>query len=252
MYSPTVFALAQLAAEVPYSFLCALIFYLLYYFPMGFNYSPSRAGYQYIMILVVEVYGVTLGQMIAALAPSVYIAAMVNPFLLVLFSLFCGVTVPAPSMPYFWRSWMYPLDPYTRIIAGMVSTELHQLPITCIARELVTFTPPSGQTCQQWAGEFVSLAGGYLVDPTSTTACDYCQYSLGDQFYDALGVSFDTRWRDLGILIAFGVFNGIVTVLASRYLVRPPPPRKHTLTDTRTTRSANLAVWNLQTLLPTT
>jgi hypothetical protein len=28
---------------------------------------------------------------------------------------------------------------------------------------------------------------------------------VGDQFYNPLGISFDNRWRDLGILIAFTV-----------------------------------------------
>ncbi len=39
-----------------------------------------------------------------------------NPFLLVLFSIFCGVTVTPANIQYFWREWMYPLDPFTRLI----------------------------------------------------------------------------------------------------------------------------------------
>lgn len=103
---------------------------------------------------------------------------MQNPFLLVIFSLFCGVTIPPPAMPHFWKSWMYPLDPFTRIISGMVSTELHQLPITCLEREFYTFNPPTGQTCLEWAGDFVSTAGGYLLDENATDACKCESYSL--------------------------------------------------------------------------
>ncbi|KAL8291281.1 hypothetical protein RQP46_002259 [Phenoliferia psychrophenolica] len=219
MYSQIVFALAQLAAEIPYSILCAVAFYLLFYFPMGFNMEPSRAGYQFGVIFVTEFFAVTLGQAVGALAPTILIAAMANPFLLVIFSLFCGVTIPPISMPYFWRSWMYQLDPFTRIISGMVSTELHGLEIKCLAREFHVFEPPTGQTCADWAGEFVAIAGGYLQNPTASTACEYCQYSVGDEFYRNLGISFSTRQRDLGILVAFTIFNAIVTVIASRFLV---------------------------------
>ena len=88
------------------------------------------------------------------------------------------------------------IDPFTRIIAGMVSTELHGLKIECLAREFHIFEPPSGQTCVEWAGEFVSVAGGYLSNPSATEACAYCQYSVGDEFYRNLGISFDTRSRD--------------------------------------------------------
>lgn len=31
---------------------------------------------------------------------------MANPFLLVIFSLFCGVTIPVTNMPHFWSSWV--------------------------------------------------------------------------------------------------------------------------------------------------
>jgi ABC-type multidrug transport system permease subunit len=43
---------------------------------------------------------------------------------------------------------------------------------------------------------------GYIVN-NATSACEYCAYKIGDQFYSGLGFSFDNRWRDLGILIAF-------------------------------------------------
>lgn len=91
------------------------------------------------MILVTEIYAVTLGQAVAALSPTILIAALLwvehfehfrlqcwycrdsNPFLLVLFSIFCGVTAPPPTLPYFWRKWMWPLDPFTRLIRRVIA-----------------------------------------------------------------------------------------------------------------------------------
>ena len=145
------------------------------YYPMGFNHDSNRAGYAYAFslsiftyadfllanvfadisflplpsVLLVEMFAVTLGQAVAALAPTIYSAAMTNPFLLVsfyspllvskpthpcfalqvIFSLFCGVTVPPNVMPSFFRSWLYHLDPFTYIIEGLVTNELHDLPI---------------------------------------------------------------------------------------------------------------------------
>lgn len=94
------------------------------------------------MILITELFSVTLGQAVAALSPSIFVAALFNPFLLVIFSLFCGefstseevvelltddvrcsgVTIPYPNLTYFWRQWLYwvcrtcpapDLNPYT-------------------------------------------------------------------------------------------------------------------------------------------
>lgn len=100
----------------------------------------------------------------------------------------------------------------------MVSTELHDLPVVCKSSELRTFIPPAPQTCADWADDFVRVAGGYLVDPNATDKCLYCQYKVGDEFYAPFGFTFDKRWDYLGYLVAYTVFNCIVTIVASRFL----------------------------------
>ena len=120
-YKQLPFALSMVLAEMPYSVLCAIGFFLpLYYIP-GFQRASSRAGYQFLMILITELFSVTLGQMISALTPSSFIAMLLNPFIIIVFALFCGVTIPKPQIPKFWRAWLYQLDPFTRLIGGMVS-----------------------------------------------------------------------------------------------------------------------------------
>ena len=125
-------------------------------------------------------------------------------------------------MEGFWRSWLYQLDPYTRLLSTMLSTELHGLNIRCAADEFTVFNPPSGQTCLEWAGDFVNYYGGYLNNPNATDACQYCQYAVrsstqcgvaaladyayvqaGDQFYTPLNILYSNRWRDVFILLAF-------------------------------------------------
>lgn len=60
MYSQTVFAVGQLIAEGPFSLLCAVVYFLLYYFSTGMQTASSRAGYAFFMILITEFYSVTL------------------------------------------------------------------------------------------------------------------------------------------------------------------------------------------------
>lgn len=133
---------------MPFSILCAVVYFLLYYYPTGFNVTSSRAGYAFFMILIAEVYAVTLGQAVGSITPSITVAALLNPFLLVVFGLFCGVTITglsrfrefinhllnfasAQAMPKFWSSWMYQLDPFTRLISGLIVTEMHELTVEC-------------------------------------------------------------------------------------------------------------------------
>lgn len=217
-YSEQVFALAQFLAEMPYSLLCATVYFVLWYFIAGFNSSPDRAGYAFLMIWMVEMFAVTLGQAIAALSPSIFFASQANSPIAVMMNLFCGVTVPEAQMPKFWRTWMYQLDPYTRIISGLLVNELHEMPVACKPAEFSVFQPPPGQTCGQWTQNFITSQGGYLENSNSTTECRYCQYSKGDEFFAALNLSFSNRWRDLGILVLFVVFNFCVMVIATKTL----------------------------------
>ena len=203
MYGQFAFASSLVVAEMPYSILCAVGFFLPLYYMPNFNKSSSRAGYQFLMVLVTELFSVTLGQMVAALTPSPFISALINPFIIITFALFCGVAIPKPQIPKFWRAWLYQLDPFTRLISGMVVTELHDLPVTCRTSELQRFSAPAGQTCGDYMSNFFSNGGpGYIVN-NATSACEYCAYKVGDQFYNALEISFDNRWRDMGIFIAF-------------------------------------------------
>ncbi|KAL8949506.1 MAG: hypothetical protein Q9222_004383, partial [Ikaeria aurantiellina] len=175
-YQQFPFALSMVLAEMPYSLLCAIGFFLPIYYMPGFQTSSNRAGYQFFMILLMELFAVTLGQTIAALTPSTFIALLLNPFVIVVFAMFCGVTVPKPQIPGFWRSWLYQLDPFTRLIGGMIVTELHDRPITCTPSELNTFPSPAGLTCGEYMSSFFENGGpGYIVD-NATSLCEYCAY----------------------------------------------------------------------------
>jgi ABC-type multidrug transport system permease subunit len=218
MYSQFAFALSMVVAELPYSILCAVIFFICIYFPPGFNLSPSRAGYQFLMVLICEFFAVTLGQALAALTPNSYFSALINPFIIITFALFCGVTIPKPDIPTFYRTWLYELDPFTRLIGGMLATELRELPVTCSTAELNTFPIPQGTTCGGYAERFMASAPGYLVDLNATGACEYCAYKVGEDFLEPLGLKFGDRWWQAGAFAAFVVGNLGVLFLASRYL----------------------------------
>ncbi|RPD82151.1 hypothetical protein L226DRAFT_497300 [Lentinus tigrinus ALCF2SS1-7] len=220
IYSPYVFAIGQLIGEMPYSLLCAVVYWVLMVFPMGFGQGSAGVGgefFQLLVIIFMELFGVSLGQFIGAMSPSMQIAPLFNPFIILVLSTFCGVTLPYPSMATYWR-WLYQLSPYTRTLGAMLSTELHGLTIQCKANEFIPFNPPSGQTCIQWANEFVQGFGGYIDNPNDTSACRYCQYSVGDQFYEPLNIRYENRWRDAWVLFAFSVFNLLATIVASRFL----------------------------------
>ncbi|KAF8583992.1 hypothetical protein K439DRAFT_1617076 [Ramaria rubella] len=213
IYSPYVFAISQLVSEIPYSILCAAVYWALMVWPMGFGQGSEGArgnAYQLLMCIFLELFGVSLGQFVASISPSIQDSEVLSTF--------AGVTIPFPQLTHFWKSWLYQLTPYTRVLSGMLSTELHGLEINCQPPEFAVFDPPSGQDCFTWANDFVTTFGGYLDNPNATEACRYCQYRIGDQFFEPLNIQFDNRWRDAFILFAYFVANIIFTIIASRFL----------------------------------
>ncbi|KAK1834136.1 ABC-2 type transporter-domain-containing protein [Podospora conica] len=214
MYSSFVFTASMVLAEMPYSLLCAVAFFLPLYYMPGLQPESSRAGYQFLMVLITEVFSVTMGQALSALTPSLFISSQFDPFIMITFALFCGVTIPKPQMPGFWRAWLHELDPFTRLISGMVTTALHGLPVVCEERELQRFAAPQGMDCGAYMAPFFERGGpGYLVG-NATSSCEYCAFKEGDQFYGALGMDFGHRWRDLGIFIAF-IGSNLVILFAA-------------------------------------
>jgi len=60
---------------------------------------------------------------------------------------------------------------------------------------------------------YMSRAGGYLTNPDSTSACQFCSFRNTDQYLDlSFNIKFSNRWRDVGIFIAFIAFNVRVPV----------------------------------------
>jgi ABC-type multidrug transport system permease subunit len=112
-------------------------------------------------------------------------------------SMFSGVTIPKMAIVKFWRVWMYPLDPFVRLVGGMIATELQGRNVVCQGSELHYFNPPSGHTCGDYARAFIQTAGGYITNESATSQCGYCQYQTGQQFFQPLDIYFSERWMNL-------------------------------------------------------
>lgn len=147
----------------------------------------------------------TFGQAMAALTPTAEVASTFTTLFASFVISFNGVLQPLNSLIKFWH-WVYYISPYTYLIGGLVANSLSGMTVTCAQSELNIFNPPTGQTCQSFAGAFVEVSGK-LLNPNATSACEYCRYSIGDQYLQTLNMSFDDRWRNFGFMFVYIVFN---------------------------------------------
>ncbi|KAJ2373879.1 ATP-binding cassette transporter snq2, partial [Coemansia sp. RSA 2603] len=215
-YGWRAFAAAIILTEWPFSFVTNTVFFVCFYWTVGLNSITDRVGYFYISYIILGLFSLTLGQAIASFSPNDIIAAMFNPIFTAMIILFCGVTIPYEQMPKFWRRWMYWLSPYHYYVEGVITNDLHGSQIKCRNNEFFVFSPPDGKTCNEYAGDWVSKAIGYLNNPDATDNCQYCSYKVGDEFYTSLSWSFNHRWRNIGILLGFIAFNVVFTVVMIR------------------------------------
>ncbi|EDK46748.1 conserved hypothetical protein [Lodderomyces elongisporus NRRL YB-4239] len=163
-------------------------------------------------------FAVSFGLMVLYIAPDLESAAVLVSFLYTFIVAFSGVVQPVQLMPGFW-TFMNKVSPYTYFIQNLVSSFLHGRTIRCSDKELAFFDPPSGQTCAEFAGDFLKRAGGYLQDPNATSNCGYCQFNNADQYLSTIGVKFSYRWRNVGFFFTYIFFN-IIICMALYYLFR--------------------------------
>jgi ABC-type multidrug transport system permease subunit len=147
------------------------------------------------------------GQWICAFAPSFTVISNVLPFFFVVFGLFNGVIRPYDMMPVFWRYWIYYLMPSTYWIGGVLAATLNGIPVQCEESETAIFDAPPGQTCASYASTFLAESPGYLLNGQATSGCQYCQYSVGNDYLATLNIEASDKWRNFGIFLAFCISN---------------------------------------------
>ncbi|KAK4702442.1 hypothetical protein P7C70_g3780, partial [Phenoliferia sp. Uapishka_3] len=125
------------------------------------------------------------------------------------------------QFPYFWI-FLYRLSPFTYLISGMLTTAVSGAALVCSDVELVTVTPPPGETCLTYLGDYLTSTGGALyTNGSSTSSCSFCTSTSTDSYLNTLGMSFDTAWRNYGLMWAYVVFN-ICAAAALYWLARVP------------------------------
>ncbi|KAH7882924.1 ABC-2 type transporter-domain-containing protein [Phlebopus sp. FC_14] len=205
MYSWTALIPSLIIIELPWNILSSSIFFCCWYWTVGFE--TSRAGFTYLLYgIVFPFYYTTIGQAIAAMAPSAVIASLLFSTLFSFVVIFNGVLQPFSQLGW-WR-WMYRVSPFTYLIEALLGQAIGHQPITCSSTELVTLQPPVGMTCSGYMSPFIAHAGGYLTNPDATSSCQYCPFQTTDQFMMAtFNIEYSHHWRNFGIMLGVCVFN---------------------------------------------
>jgi ABC-type multidrug transport system ATPase subunit len=103
MYSWIAFTTGLIVSEIPYLCMCAVLYYVCWYYTVGFPNDSNKAGATFFVMLMYEFVYTSIGQFIAAYAPNAVFASLANPLIIGTLVSFCGVLVPYAQIQPFWR-----------------------------------------------------------------------------------------------------------------------------------------------------
>ncbi|XP_059428884.1 ABC transporter G family member 34-like [Corylus avellana] len=123
MYSPLPYAFAQVAIETVYVAIQTVVYTLLLYSMIGFEWKAAKFLWFYYYIFMCFVYFTMYGMMVVALTPGHQIAAICMSFFLSFWNLFSGFLIPRPQIPIWWR-WYYWASPVAWTLYGLVTSQV--------------------------------------------------------------------------------------------------------------------------------
>lgn len=207
MYSWKAFVTALVVSEFPYLCFCGILYFVCWYYTVGFPTETSKAGSVFFIVLCYEFLYTGVGQTIAAFSPNSVFASLVNPLAISILVSFCGVLVPYPQLVTFWRYWMYYLDPFNYLVGGLLVFTVFDTPVNCAENEFAIFDPPSdNSTCLEYLSPYLEEKDfrPNLVNPDATSGCRVCQYHRGSDYLKTVNLNdFYYGWRNAAILVIF-------------------------------------------------
>ncbi|KAJ0075534.1 hypothetical protein Patl1_34364 [Pistacia atlantica] len=122
MYSPMSYAFAQVVVEIPYIFAQSVMYGILVYAMISFDWDAGKFFWYFFLMFVSLMYFTFYGMMAVAMTPNHHIAAVVAFAFYELWNLFSGFIVPRPRIPIWWR-WYFWGCPISWTIYGLVASQ---------------------------------------------------------------------------------------------------------------------------------
>ena len=199
--------LSHYCVEIPYAIAFSTIYFIAWYFPVQLDNSPNHAGFWWFTYCIFfQLYYPSFALMVLYPAPDLASANILMGLFFNFSVSFCGVLQRPNLMPGFWK-FMWRTSPLTYFVGNELSVLLHDRPVVCSETEYNYLQPPSGLTCGDFLEDYFKTNTGYVNNPNATSDCAVCQYSVGDDYLESIGVFYGDRWRNIGLFCAYIIFN---------------------------------------------
>nr|B9G300.2 RecName: Full=ABC transporter G family member 52; Short=OsABCG52; AltName: Full=Pleiotropic drug resistance protein 18; Short=OsPDR18 [Oryza sativa Japonica Group] len=122
MYSALSYALGQVAIEFPYIFLQTIIYCVLVYAMVGYEWTCAKFLWYLFFMFFTLSYFTFYGMMMAGLTPNNAMSAVVSTAFYNIWNLFSGFLIPRIRIPVWWR-WYYWMCPVAWTLNGLLTSQ---------------------------------------------------------------------------------------------------------------------------------
>ncbi|KAK9149768.1 hypothetical protein Scep_008525 [Stephania cephalantha] len=122
MYSALPYAFAQVAIEIPHILLQTVLYGVLVYAMIDFDWTVSKFFWYLFYMFFTFLYFTYYGMMAVGLTPNHAVAAIVSAAFYAIWNLFAGFIIPRPRIPIWWR-WYYWACPVAWTLYGLCASQ---------------------------------------------------------------------------------------------------------------------------------
>ncbi|XP_072991166.1 ABC transporter G family member 39-like [Typha latifolia] len=122
MYSALPYAFAQVMIEIPHIFLQAVIYGVIVYSCIGFDWTVQKFFWYLFFMFFTFLYFTFYGMMTVAMTPNSDIGAILSTAFYAIWNIFAGYLIPRPRIPVWW-SWYYWACPVAWTLYGLAASQ---------------------------------------------------------------------------------------------------------------------------------
>ncbi|KAJ1691234.1 hypothetical protein LUZ63_015389 [Rhynchospora breviuscula] len=152
MYSALPYAFAQVLIEIPHIFLQTVIYGLVVYSLISFDWAPQKFFWYIFFMFFTFMYFTFYGMMAVAMTPNSDIAAIVSTAFYFLWNIFAGFLIPRPRIPVWWR-WYSWACPVAWTLYGLVASQFG---------DITTMMEDDGEQVQDFVRRFFGFRHDFL------------------------------------------------------------------------------------------
>nr|AQX44210.1 pleiotropic drug resistance 12 [Phalaenopsis equestris] len=160
MYSALPYAFAQVLIEIPHIFLQTIIYGLIVYSCISFDWTLVKFFWYVFFMFMTFMYFTFYGMMAVAMTPNSDIAAIVSTAFYAIWNIFAGFLIPRPRIPVWWR-WYSWACPVAWTLYGLVASQFGDY----------TTTIETGETVQEFLRRYFGFRHDVLGAVAAAITC---------------------------------------------------------------------------------